>query len=122
MGLSGFWRKSDICDLSLEQFDEESGEMVDRVQRISSFVSDVPTTQSSIEAFNGLTKQSMERKPNEVVELMSFFSTFIVESVMKDYQKYGFSYSSLPYGTGTGNDGNTSTKHRESDFSWVFDI
>ena len=113
-GSFGVWRKSDVCDLSLEQFDEESGEIVDRIQRISSFVSGVPATQSSIESFNGLTKQSMERKPKEVVELMSFFSTFIVESVMIDYQKYGFSYSSLPYGTGTGNNRNKSTKHRES--------
>jgi len=45
---------------------------------------------------------------------MRFFCSFIEEAVKKDYEKYGFSYSSLPYGMGTGFDRNTSTKHSDS--------
>ena len=113
-GSFGVWRNSDIFDMSMEQFNVESGKLVDRNQRISSFVCGIATSQSSIEAFNSLTKKMLDRKPRETIELMGFFASFIAETVKQDYEKYGFSYSCLPYGMGTGFDRNTSTKHSES--------
>ena len=44
-GSFGVWRKSDICDLSMEQFDQESGKLLHRHQRISSFVCGIPSSQ-----------------------------------------------------------------------------
>jgi len=43
--------------MSMEQFNVESGKLVDRNQRMSSFVCGIATSQSSIEAFNSLTKK-----------------------------------------------------------------
>jgi len=112
-GSFGVWRKSDIFDMSMEQFDE-SGKVTDRNQRVSSFVCGIATSQSSIESFNALTKKMLDRKPKETIELMDFFGSFIAETVKRDYEKYGFSYSCLPYGMGTDSGRYKSTKHSES--------
>jgi len=83
-GSFGCWRKSDICDLSLNQFDS-TGSIQHTSQRISNFVLGIPTSQSSIESMNARTKHELNRKPREVVELMEFFTDFLSDIVKNDF-------------------------------------
>ena len=112
-GSFGCWRKSDVCDLSLTQFDSE-GSIQHTRQRISNFVSGIPTSQSSIESVNARTKHELNRKPREVVQLMEFFGNFLSELAKNEYNFYGFSYAALPYGSGTGSSRASSKAHSSS--------
>ena len=109
----GCWRKSDVCNLSLDQFDSH-GLPQFTTQRISNFVSGIPTSQSSIEAINARTKIELQRKPREVVQLMEFFNEFISDTVQNDYKFFGFSYAALPYGSGTSSSRASTREHSAS--------
>ena len=112
-GSFGCWRKSDVCDLSLTQFDA-TGSIQHTRQRISNFVSGIPTSQSSIESVNARTKQELNRKPREVVQLMEFFANFLSDIAKNEYNFYGFSYAALPYGSGTGSSRASTKAHSSS--------
>ena len=59
-GSFGCWRKSDVCDLSLNQFDF-AGSVQHTRKQISNCVSGIPTSQSSIESINARAKHKLNR-------------------------------------------------------------
>jgi len=101
-GSIGVWRFSDVCDLSLTQYTED--ELIkNRIQRIASYFGGMPFSQSSLEGRNKIVKEDFDRTPRKIVELLNEFRVYWSDEIRSYFERYGFSYVPLPYGSGTNN-------------------
>jgi len=90
-------------DLATFVNDTEDGLVKDRIQRIASFFGGMPFTQSSLEVRNRIIKEDFERTPPEIVELLNDFRAYWRDEIRSEFEHYVFSYTRLPYGSGTNN-------------------